>query len=69
MAISPALYILFSHTVQIAYRTSSLDVFGKPSYGTPVTFNAHIERSADLVRTDAGREVVAKRKVFLWSNF
>jgi hypothetical protein len=67
MAISKALYPLFSHSVQIARRTSTTK-WGKPGYATPTTYKAAIERSADLVRTENGREVVAKRKIFLWSQ-
>ena len=68
MAIAAGLYPLFSHTVEIAYRSTSLDKWGKPSYGTPVEFPAAIERSNDLFREDGGREVVSKRKVFLWKD-
>lgn len=67
MPISKALYPLFSHSVQLQYRTGQ-DMFGKPTYGATTTYKAHIERSNDLIKTDLGREVRASRKIFLYRH-
>jgi hypothetical protein len=65
MAISAGLKLLFDTTVTIEPR-SSVDEYDKPTYGSAVTYPAHIERSADFVRGEFGPEVVNRRKVFLY---
>ena len=58
---------LFSDTVTIAKRTSThTGPYPQPGYGSPTTYYAHIERSADMVKTDEGQEIVSKRKVYLF---
>lgn len=67
MPIDVDLLPLFDTTVTIEKRTSShTGIYPNPGYGSPTTYYAHIERSADMVKTDEGREIVSKRKVFLY---
>jgi hypothetical protein len=69
MAIDPVLQELFDTTVTIAKRTSvHTSGYTKPGYGSATTYAAKIERSEDTVRTEQGHEVVARRKVFLYST-
>jgi hypothetical protein len=66
MAIDAALEELFDTTVTVAPR-SGIDDYTKPTYGSAVTYSAHIERAEELLRTDVGQERVSKRKVFLYN--
>jgi len=69
MAIDVDLEPLFDATVTIAKRSCThTDGYPKPGYGTAKSYYAHIERSADLRRMEGGREIVSKRKVFLYSS-
>lgn len=67
MAISAGLRLLFNTTVTIKLRTGT-DEYSNPTYGSATTYPAHIERSADMVQTDFGKEVVNRRKVFLYNT-
>lgn len=72
MAINPGLRLLFDTSVTICKRTcNSSGGYTKPSWQTTsagTSYPAHIERSADTVRTETGQEFVARRKVFLYSS-
>lgn len=58
---------LFSSTVQVAPQTS-VDRYGKPVYGTAVSYRAHISRKRQLVRTDNGQEVQSMQQVHLMAS-
>lgn len=66
MAIDISLKLLFDTTATIA-KSTGMDVYTNPSYGTPTTYAAHIERSEEMHRTDQGQERISKRKVFLYN--
>ncbi len=70
MAIDPVLRDLFDTTVKITRQTCShTNGYPTPGYASSgVTYQAKVERSADLVRTEHGHEVVSRRKVFLYSS-
>lgn len=43
----------------------SVDTYGKPTYGTPVSYRAHLSRKRMLVRGDNGQEIESKQQVHL----
>lgn len=55
---------LMSSTVTVAAR-SSIDRYGKPQYGTAVSYIAHISRKRRVVRNAAGQELVSEQTVHL----
>ncbi len=68
MAIHPALVSrLFVHTVTLEPFVSR-DVYGKPTYGAPITVKAKIEKSEEQLLTPEGQSLVSSRKVFLASQ-
>ena len=67
MAIDIALEILFDASVMVA-KSTGMDAFTNPSYASPTTYAAHIERSEEMHRTDEGQERISKRKLFLYSE-
>lgn len=55
---------LMSSTVSVAARSAN-DGYGAPSYGTAVSYKAHISRERKMVRTAEGQEVVSGQTVYL----
>lgn len=55
---------LMSTTVAVAPRTGQ-DGQGKPTYGAPATYRAHIGRQQRLVLTGTGQQVLSSRRVWL----
>ena len=53
-----------SSVVQVAPR-SGQDINGRPTYGTPATYRAHIGRQTKLVLTSTGQQVTSTRTVWL----
>lgn len=51
-------------TVSIAPRTS-VDSYGKPQFGTAVSYSAHISRKPRLVRTVTGQDIVSEQSIYL----
>lgn len=49
---------LMSSVVTLATRTG-VDRYGKPTYGAPVTYRAHLGRRNRLVRNIEGQEVIS----------
>lgn len=67
MPIDVDLEPLFADTITIERRTCShTDGYVSAGYGPAVEYQAKIERSAELDRNDEGREIVSRRKVFLY---
>lgn len=58
---------LMSSTVSVAPRTG-LDRYGKPSFGTAVSYRAHISRRKMLVRTIGGQEVESGQQIHLMGS-
>lgn len=55
---------LMSTSVTVAARTSE-DRYGKPTYGTPVRYKAHISNTRTLVRTLTGQQVESGQAIYL----
>lgn len=55
---------LMSSTVTVAPR-SSVDGYGKPVFGTAVSYRAHLARKRQMVRTETGQEVISNQAVYL----
>lgn len=55
---------MMTNTVTVAPRTA-LDTYGKPTYGTAVSYKAHISRKRTMVRSPAGQEVESGQQVHL----
>lgn len=53
-----------SSVVTVAPRTGN-DGYGAPTYGTAVTYKAHIGKGKHLVRTAGGQEVESEQTVHL----
>jgi hypothetical protein len=58
---------MMSSTVAIAPQTG-VDRYGKPTYGTAVSYIAHLSRKRRMVRTAAGQEIVSDQSVVLNTN-
>ncbi len=65
--IEPAYAELFSETVTIS-PSSSMDVYGKYTYGTGVSSSAHLVLGTKLTVTPDGREVVEIGKAYLYGQ-
>lgn len=55
---------LMSSSVSVAARTSQ-DGYGKPVYGTPTTYRAHVSRRRRMVRSQSGQEVTSEQALYL----
>lgn len=55
---------LMSSAVSVQARTGH-DGYGKPTYGSAVSYRAHLARRPRLVRTESGEEVVSALQVYL----
>lgn len=53
-----------SSTVTVAARTGN-DGYGAPTYGTAVTYQAHLGKGKHFVRTAGGQEVESEQTVHL----
>mgnify|MGYP001571170067 CR=1 FL=1 len=58
---------LMRQTVSVA-PFSSVDGYGKTSYGAAVTYSARVSGRRRMVRDAEGREVVSSQTVYLLSN-
>jgi hypothetical protein len=58
---------LMSTSVSVAPFTGR-DGYGKPTYGTAVTYKAHISRKRELVRSAGGQQVESGQAVHLNTN-
>lgn len=65
MTIEPDFLELMPDTITLKGE-SSVDGWGKPTYGSAVSFSAHVEHSSDVVRTQSNREVVERGKAYLY---
>ncbi len=54
---------MLNQTIILA-EMASRDAYGKPNYGTPVSYKARVTYKQDLLRDAAGREVLSKG--FVW---
>jgi hypothetical protein len=72
MGINVELQPLFDTTIIICKKTSGHSSgyakIGWQATSAGTTYNAHIERFEELVRTEKGHEVVSRRKIFLYST-
>jgi hypothetical protein len=57
---------MMSSTIRVAARTSQ-DGYGKPTYGTPVSYRGHYTRRARMVRTMSGQTVPVDATMWLGS--
>ena len=64
MALAVPLRKLFTSAVTLA-SLSSIDKWGKSSFGSAVSYRAKIERASELVMTNSGDEVTGRYKVFI----
>ena len=55
---------MMSSTASVAPR-SGMDGYGKPTYGTAVSYKAHLSRKRRLVRGANGQEVVSDQALYL----
>lgn len=55
---------LMASTVQIAPR-ASLDEYGKPTYGTAISYSAHLSRQPKMVRTPEMQDVLSTQSIYL----
>lgn len=55
---------LMASNVSIAARTSQ-DGYGKPAYGTPVVYRAHLSKKRVIARNDHGQEVSSEKSLHL----
>lgn len=58
---------LMSSQVSVEARTGS-DGYGKPTYGTAVSYRAHLVRKPHLVRAMSGEEVVSSVQAYLMTT-
>ena len=58
---------LMSSTVTVAPKTG-VDTYGKPTYGTAVTYQCHVSRKRKMVRSASGQDVVSEQAISLNSN-
>lgn len=58
---------MMSSTVTVAPKTG-MDTYGKPTYGTPVSYKAHISRKKMLVRGAGGQEVESQQQIHLMGS-
>lgn len=58
---------LMTQTVSIAPKTG-YDAYGKPTYGSDVTYKAAVVGEMKLVRDTRGQQVPSKQQVYLMSN-
>lgn len=58
---------LMSSTVLVAARTT-MNAYGEASYGTNVSYPAHISRKRRIVRNAMGQEVVSGQAVYLGAS-
>lgn len=56
-----------SSTVLVAAR-SGVDRYGKPTYGTDVSYIGHLSRKRRMVRNASGQEVISEQAVHLNTN-
>jgi hypothetical protein len=55
---------LMASNVLVATPTG-IDDYGKPTFGTPVTYRAHLSRQRRMVRNVSGQEVVSEQTLYL----
>lgn len=55
---------MMASTVSIAARSSN-DGYGGPSYGSPVSYVAHLSRKRRITRSVGGQEVVSEQALYL----
>lgn len=55
---------LMSSSVSISARTAE-DGYGKPTYGTPKVYRAHVSRKRRMVRSQSGQEVTSEQALYL----
>lgn len=58
---------MFSTTVSIQARTTN-GAYGAPQYGTAVTYRAHLNANAKIVRDANGAQVISSQSVHIMSN-
>lgn len=58
---------LMASTVGIAAKTG-VDSYGKPTYGTSTSYQAHISRKRRLVLTAGGQQIVSEQSIVLNTN-
>lgn len=66
--IDPELLELHESTVQLA-PVSARALDGGTTWGTPVNYQAHVERKRTMVRNAAGEEVLAAGRVALIDHY
>lgn len=58
----------FSGNVVYVAPRSSVDGYGKPTYGTDVRYDAHLANKQEMVRAPNGQEVESKQQAWLFTT-
>jgi len=67
VTINPKLLPIFSEVVAIT-SAGSMDAYGKYTYGTATSHQAHLVRDSKIVYNTDGREVVQIGKAYLYGD-